>query len=415
MTDSVDAALHHLARDDAGRVVAMLANRFRDLDLADDAVQDALIEATERWPERGVPANPAAWLHQVARRKAIDRLRRDDVRRRRLAAHAPELADDPSDAGPISASLIDDAGFDPGDERLRLLLLCCHPALDVDAQVALTLRLVSGLTTEEIAAAFLVATPTLAQRISRAKRKIRAANIAMNLPSSLDERLGAVCSVIYLMFNEGYLTRSPSAPPQRVDLCDEAVRSAGLVAKLAPDHAESHGLLALLLLTHARRDARFADGRLVLLDDQDRSLWRPTEISAGNDALRSALAKMQPGVFQLQAVIAAHHSNAESPAETDWSRIVDLYDQLLAMTASPVVALNRGAALAMARGPREGLAAVEVISGLEDYHLFHATRGELLARAGDHRAAIAALERATATASNESERRLLNERLARLV
>ncbi len=247
MTGVVDSALHHLAREDAGRVVALLAKRFGDLDLADDAVQDALIEAAELWPTRGTPANPAGWLHQVSRRKAIDRLRRDEVRRRRIAANGSDLVELSSAEGTANAPLIDDGGFDPGDERLRLLLLCCHPALELDAQVALTLRLVSGLKTEEIASAFLVPTPTLAQRISRAKRKIRTANILMSLPISLDERLAAVRSVVYLMFNEGYLTRSPTASAQRIDLCDEAVRLTRLIVRLAPDHAESHGLLALLL------------------------------------------------------------------------------------------------------------------------------------------------------------------------
>lgn len=410
--DEVDCALHHLAREDAGRVVALLTRRFGDLDLADDSVQDALIEATQVWRVKGTPSNPAAWLHQVARRKAIDRLRRDDVRRRRIAANAPDLAEPSTDVR--APSLIEDGGFDPGDERLRLLLLCCHPALELDAQVALTLRLVSGLKTEEIASAFLVPTPTLAQRISRAKRKIRSANIPMSLPTSLDDRLGAVRTVVYLMFNEGYLTRSPTAPAQSVDLCDEAVRLMRLVVRLAPEHAESHGLLALVLLTNARRDARFVDGRLVLLDDQDRSLWKYDEIVAGNASVRTAMAMMQPGPFQLQSVIASHHSNARNPAETDWSKIVELYDQLWSMTASPIVALNRAAAVAMANGPRLGLAAVDAIEGLDDYHLFHATRGELLARAGDHEAAIAALKRATEASPNESERLLLAERLARL-
>lgn len=412
MINNIDAALRHLAREDSGRVVALLARRFSDLDLADDAVQDALIEAADRWPTRGIPQNPAGWLHQVARRKAIDRLRRDDVQRRRVALNAPDLvlADEESSG----SSLINDGGFDPGDERLRLLLLCCHPALDIDAQVALTLRLVSGLTTEEIASAFLVPTPTLAQRVSRAKRKIRTANIPMSLPASIDERLEAVRSVVYLMFNEGYLTHSPTAPAQRIDLCDEAVRLTRLIVRLASDQSESHGLLALLLLTHARRDARVDGSHLVLLDDQDRSLWRSDEIAQGNEALRSALELMQPGPFQLQAVIASHHSNASTPAHTDWSKIVALYDQLLAMAPSPVVALNRAAAIGMASGPQRGLEAVEAIDGLDDYHLFHATRGELLTRAGRTEAAITALQRASESSPNESERLLLAERLHRL-
>lgn len=414
MNLSVDASLHHLAREDAGRVMALLAKRFGDLEVADDAVQDALIEATQTWLRRGVPSNPAGWLHQVARRKAIDRLRRDDVRRRRIAANAPDLLELTEEADEGGADFVVDGGFDPGDERLRLLLLCCHPALELDAQVALTLRLVSGLRTEEIASAFLVPTPTLAQRISRAKRKIRTANIVMSLPVKLEDRLGAVRSVIYLTFNEGYLTRSTDRAGGRVDLCDEAVRLAALVSSLAPEHAESHGLLALLQLSHARRDARFDDGRLVLLDDQDRSLWQTKEIVEGNNSLRSAMCLMDPGPFQLQAIIASHHSNAATPADTDWSRIVDLYDQLVAIVPSPVVALNRAAAVAMAFGPRRGLDALHAIEGLDDYHLLHATRGELLARAGEPEAAIAALKRAAESSPNESERLLLAERLARL-
>jgi len=413
MTATVDQSLHHLVREDAGRVVAVLAERFGDLDLADDAVQEALIEAAQTWPRDGTPTNPAGWLHQVAKRKAIDTLRRDDVRRRRIAANAPDILE-LTTAGD-TPSLVDDGGLDPGDERLRLLLLCCHPALELDAQVALTLRLVSGLTTEEIASAFLVPTSTLAQRISRAKRKIRTANIAMTLPESLDERLGAVRTVVYLTFNEGYLTHSPTALAHRVDLCDEAVRLMRLVVLLAPDQAESNGLLSLLLLTHARRDARFDQDRIVLLDDQDRSTWRQGEIAEGNQCLRSALEAMEPGPFQLQAIIASHHSNAASPGATDWQRIVELYDQLMAMVRSPVVALNRAAAVAMASGPQRGLDELETIDGLDDYHLFHATKGELLARSGDTEAAIEALQRASEASPNESERLLLTERLARLL
>lgn len=396
-------------------MVALLAKRFGDLDLADDAVQEALIEAAKSWPSHGTPANPAGWLHQVARRRAIDRLRRDEVRRRRIAANAPDLIELAIQSGDRGSHLVDDGGFDPGDERLRLLLLCCHPALELDAQVALTLRLVSGLTTEEIASAFLVATPTLAQRISRAKRKIRTANIPMSLPTSLEERLGAVRAVVYLAFNEGYLTRASTAASHRVDLCEEAVRLMQLVVHLAPGHAESHGLLSLMLLTHARRDARFDGDRLVLLDDQDRSLWRTADIAAGNASLRSAMQLKEPGPLQLQAIIASHHSNAATPADTNWLRIVELYDQLSAMAPSPVVALNRAAAVAMAFGPQRGLEALEAIRGLDDYHLLHATKGELLSRAGDTAGAIAALKRATASSRNESERLLLTERLARLI
>ncbi len=444
MSADVEHAIEHLARHDAGRVLAIVARRFGDLDLADDAVQDALLVATTRWPDDGIPDNPAAWLHQVARRKAIDALRRSRSAAQRTTAAAPELAR--TDEAPFAADrraadgglIMTDAGLDPGDERLRLILLCCHPALDADAQVALTLRLVGGLTTDEIAAAFLVPTPTVAQRISRAKRKIRDAGIPMRLPTDdvragasgdergshavdgLHDRLGFVRKVLYLVFNEGYLSRSATDGGRRLDLCEEAIRLTAILVNLTDGDAESLGLLALMRFTHARRDARFRDGAIVLLDEQDRRTWRLGEIQLGNTELRSALEVRRPGPLQLQAVIASLHANARTPDDTDWVRIVALYDQLFAMRPDPVVALNRAAAIGMADGPDAGLReldrALELPDAerLERLHLTHATRGELLRRAGRRDEAADALRRARALTDNPAERTHLDRRLVSL-
>lgn len=420
MAIDVDDALTHLARNDSGRVLAMLARRFGDLDVADDAVQEAMIEANRSWPGDGVPENPAAWLHVVARRKALDRLRRDASARRRLEAAGPELADMSADANAGGADaeqdthmLDDTVGVDPGDERLRLLLLCCHPAVGLDAQVALTLRLVGGLTTEEIAAAFLVPTATLAQRISRAKSKIRQAGIPMSMPDVIDDRLGVVLSVLYLTFNEGYLSRSAGGDVHRVDLCDEAIRLAGVVRQLAPNHAEPAGLLALMTFVHARRHARFDGDHLVLLDEQDRSQWQLDEISAANTTLFSAMQLMQPGPFQLEALIASHHANARTAADTDWVSIVALYGQLTAVRPSPVVSLNRAVAVAMADGPLAGLRALDAIDQLGGYHLFHAARGELLVRIGERGQAVESFQQAHALTDNAAERDHLARRIER--
>ena len=353
----IEQALVDLARDDSGRVLAVLARRFSDLDLADDAVQEALIEASQRWPVDGVPTNPGGWLYRVAQRKAIDLTRRAGAEHRRFEAAAPDLLSTNSDTAPdMTPPLIDTDGAMIDDERLRLVLLCCHPALHADAQIALTLRLVGGLTTEEIAAAFLVPTPTMAARITRAKKKIRTAQIPLSIPDELATRIDAVLAVLYLIFNEGYLSHGASTGPMRVDLCHEAIRLAAIVASLATDHAEARGLLALLSLIHARRDARFDEaGQLILLDAQDRGRWHLDEIQAANRLLGETMQLMAPGSYQLQAVIASHHSNARTASDTDWPRIVALYDQLLAMRPSPVVALNRAVSIAMADGPLAGL------------------------------------------------------------
>jgi RNA polymerase sigma-70 factor (ECF subfamily) len=297
-----------------------------------------------------------------------------------------------------------------GDEQLRLMLLCCHPALDRDAQVALTLRLVGGLTTPEIAAAYLVPEATLAQRIVRAKRKIRDAGIPLSIPASLDERVDAVLTVLYLIYNEGYLSRSSSGG--RVDLVDEAMRITSALASLLPSNAEVLGLLALELYGAARAASRFTGEELVLLEHQDRTAWDGRQTMRANRMLAAALSRETPGPFQLQAWIASQHANARTAADTDWTAIASAYAQLESMTGSPVVALNRAVAVAMADGPRAGLTLLDAITGLDDYHLYWAARGELLARAGDPDAAAPAFRRARALATNSAEQKHLDRRIA---
>jgi len=300
------------------------------------------------------------------------------------------------------------------DERLRLMLLTCHPALNPDAQVALILRLVAGLTTEEIAAAFLCPTPTIAQRITRAKAKIRTAGIPMSVPKDIGPRLERVLEVVYLTFNEGYLSRTDSQDPLRVDLCESAISLLDVVVTLSPEHAEAHGLLALCRFQHARRDARFRGGTMVLLPDQDRTQWHVDEIRVGNAALAAAMQQRQPGRFQMEALIASFQANARTAEDVDWVQIVALYDQLAAMYPSPIVELNRAAAVASADGPNAGLAALERVSGLEDLYLYHAIRGELLSRSGNTDAAKVALGQALELARNTAERQLLEQRLTDL-
>lgn len=409
MSHEVDAALTHLAREDSGRVLALLARRFRDLDLADEAVQDAMAKAAERWPIDGVPDSPPAWLMTTARNRAIDLLRRRDARRRAADALRdlpPDHGDDPDiDMSPIDPD-------DAPDERLRLLLLCCHPALGRDAQVALTLRLVGGVTTDEIAAAYLVPTPTIAARVTRAKKKIRVAGIPMSMPDELGPRLGGVLRTLYLMFNEGYLSRSGRQGPARVDLCQEALRLNEVVLTLRPDEPEALGLRALMGFIHARRDTRFADERLVTLDEQDRSRWHRDEIMAANHLIAAAMRIHRPGPFQFEALIAAHHANAADAGSVDWPGIVALYDQYVVFDPSPVVRLNRAAALGQADGPQAGYAAVEGIDGLDDYHLYWATLAEFAGRSGRDAEARRAYDRAIELTENPAERTHLERRRA---
>jgi len=395
-------------RAESRRVLATLIRLLGDFDLAEEALHDAFTAAVERWPAEGVPANPRAWLVSTGRFKAIDQLRR----RARFDVSLASLADRVGD-GVSPAPEVDDNGVE--DDRLRLIFTCCHPALPPDARVALTLREVCGLTTEEIARAFLTAPPTLAQRIVRAKGKIRDAGIPYQIPGRTDlpERLDTVLQVVYLVFNEGY-SASAGAAVTRPDLSADAIRLGRLLVELLPD-PEVLGLLALMLLHDARRAARTSrDGEIVLLDDQDRSLWDRGQIAEGVALVERALAARRAGPYVLQAAIAAVHAEAATPAATDWAEIVGLYDVLLRLAPSPVVELNRAAAVAMRDGPEAGLTAVDAILArgeLGDYHLAHSARGELLRRLGRRDEAIAAYRRALALAVQDPERRLLEKRL----
>jgi RNA polymerase sigma-70 factor (ECF subfamily) len=418
-TDPVEERLHRAMRDDCPRILSVLAARFGDLDLADEAVQDALVEASRTWPEAGVPPNVGGWLMTTARRRALDRLRAAKRARDRLDSSAHLLHEQRQAPDVRLTDMIDDhhepEQADRQDERLRLILLCCHPALDSDTQVALTLRLVGGLTTAEISAAFLVPEPTLAQRIVRAKKKIKVAGIPLSIPEQFSDRLGVVLAVLYLIFNEGYLSRADGDDPIRSDLVDEAIRLTGLVGQLADTEAEPLGLLALQLFHRSRQRTRLDElGDLVLLDEQDRTAWDRHDINAANDVLARAMAMMQPGPYQVQAIIAAHHANAVVAADTDWPAIAALYGQLVAMSDSPVARLNQAVATAMSDGPLAGLNLLDDINELDHYHLLWATRGELCRRAGRVDEARTAFATALDLAPNRAERRHLQRRLAML-
>jgi RNA polymerase sigma-70 factor, ECF subfamily len=392
-------------REEYGRAVAVLVRDFGDIDVAEEAVQDAFTVATERWPSAGLPPSPAGWIITTARRRAIDRLRREASRGDRHA-QATLLHDDTGEVPEEGAVR---------DERLRLIFTCCHPALAVGAQVALTLRLLGGLTTAEIAHAFLVPEATMAQRLVRAKAKIRDAGIPYRVPGDADlpDRLRAVLAVVYLVFNEGY-TASSGDRLVREDLCAEAIRLGRQLAELMPDEPEVMGLLALMLLIESRRASRTTpEGGLVLLADQDRDLWDRSLIAEGQAIVRQCLRRNRPGPYQIQAAINAVHSDAPTAAVTDWWQILQLYDQLMTVAPSPVVALNRAVAVAELEGPAAALAAVDGLD-LGGYRVFHAVRADLLRRLGRSTEAALAYEAAIALTDNAAEREFLGQSLASL-
>jgi RNA polymerase sigma-70 factor (ECF subfamily) len=415
--------LDRVFRSEHGRVVATLTRRLGDIDIAEEAAQEAYLIALQRWPESGMPPNAGAWLTTTAYNRAIDRIRRESTRDARHVQAA--MITDTADSAELPSSIVDD--------RLRLMFTCCHPALATTAQVALTLRLLGGLTVAEIANAFLVDEAAMAKRLTRAKQKIKAARIPYRVPpdAELPGRIRGVLATLFLVFNEGYLPSSGAYPTEnqvlptevedvaaamgaiRTDLCVEAIRLTRILAALMPDEPEVLGLLALMLLTDARRTTRVADGTLVALPDQDRSRWDSGLIAEGHDIVRSCLRRGRPGRYQILAAINAVHTDAGSFQDTDWRQVVALYDQLFAVEPTAVVALNRAIAVAELDGPLPALQVLETLQ-LDGYHAYHAVRADLLRRAGDQVAALAAYERAIELASNPAERAFLRAQLDEL-
>lgn len=397
---ATDEALSAVFREEAAKLTGAMVRLIGNFDIAEEVVQDSLLAALKKWPEQGIPEKPGAWLMTTARRRAIDLLRRDQ----RYADKVALLERSTMPAEPAEA-----------DDRLRLIFTCCHPALAQESQVALTLRAVAGFTTQEIAAAFLVSEPTMAQRIVRAKRKIVEANIPYRVPQGPDliPRIDAVLAVLYLMFNEGYLSRGPSAAMRR-DMAEDALWLAGLLATLLPEQAELLGLVALMRLQLARSRARFDEaGEMVLLPDQNRAMWDAAAIADGIAVLHRAAALNAPGPYQLQAAIAAVHSEARSWEETDWRQIVLLYDTLLRLTDTPVIRLNRAVAISRVAGPQVALGDVNDLAiSLGAYHLFHATRAELLDELGETALGREARLRALELCNNPAERALLERKLS---
>lgn len=411
MKSVANISLEQVFREEYGRIIATLIRISGSFDLAEEALQEAFIAAVSKWELEGSPDNPGAWLTTVAHRKLLDALRRDKTRTDKQA----ELTYEANRLQPyVEPELVEDA-VEYTDERLRLIFTCCHPSLTREAQVALTLRTLGGLTTTEIAHAFLLSEATLAQRLVRAKQKIRLAGIPYEIPSleRIADRLAAVQAVIYLIFNEGYAA-SIGQKLIRHDLCAEAIRLGRVLCELLPDEPENVGLLALMLLQDSRRDARVNNqGELVTLEEQDRSLWNAAEIEEGVNLVQKALRLRRVGKYQLQAAIAAVHAEAKTADETDWRQIVALYEELMRITSSPIVALNHAAAVAMADGPEKGLALIDAVDTLQNYYLYHASRADLLRRLHRFDEARTAYETALSLTTNQVEQQYIRRRLAK--